>query len=339
MKVGILGAGTVTSGSHLPVLVNMPDVTVEWVCDRSAAAAQAVARSYGIEQVYTDLARCPDVDVVLVATPVGSRRVVVPQILARGWHAFCEKPFALGLAEHDAYLAAAAKHGVRIGVGQVRRYARPTASARRLLQRDFLGPLVRVSAAEGFRLRNTGRGSDWHMTDRAAGGGALMETGSHLVDQLLYVLDAEEAALLRCEQRIQRELELASVVHAQVRTARGESVECRMEVSIVEDLCNGIYLEFPNYVLKVGLFFDDALELTTRSGELLCRLEQEEGTGHPSEGFVLEWRDFLEECRRGEPSPVSAATVRTTTALIEASYARAEAAERAGDPDGVPSAR
>ena len=39
---------------------------------------------------------------------------------------------------------------------------------------------------------------------------------------------------------------------------------------------------------------------------------------------MAEWRDFLEQCRTGEPSAVDARSVRHTTALIEASYKQAQ---------------
>jgi myo-inositol 2-dehydrogenase/D-chiro-inositol 1-dehydrogenase len=125
-KVGIVGAGMVTSGSHLPVLVNMPDVKVAWICDRSLDTARAVARSYKIANAYSEISRCPDVDVVLVAVPVGARQSVVPEVLSRGWHTFCEKPFAMTLAEHERYLTDAARFGVQIGAAHIRRYAKHT---------------------------------------------------------------------------------------------------------------------------------------------------------------------------------------------------------------------
>src|SRR5262249_54245285 len=130
VKIGIVGAGVVTSGSHLPVLINIPGVTVEWICDRSGTTAAAVARAYNVRATFTELSQCPDVDAVLVATPVGARRNVVPEALSRGWHVLSEKPFALTLAEHDDYIATARKHGREIAVGQVRRYMKPTATAR-----------------------------------------------------------------------------------------------------------------------------------------------------------------------------------------------------------------
>jgi predicted dehydrogenase len=318
VRIGIVGAGTVSTGSHLPVLSGMADVVVEWVCDKSLERARAVARSYGIAQAYGTVSECPDVDVVLVATPVGFRREVLPEILARGWHAFCEKPFATTLAEHDAYLAAADRHGVQIGVGQVRRYARPTATARRLLGRRFLGPVRRVAAVEGMRVRSTGKGTDWYRADPTAGGGVLMETGSHLVDQALYILDATSVSVRDRSARIHLGVELASSVVAGVGTRPDGVVECGVEVSMLDDLCNGIFVEFESSVLKVGLGFEDGLSLVSKTGDALCEFATREGAATPLEGFFLEWTDFLRQCRTGEGSVIAAATARNTTALIEA---------------------
>lgn len=324
MKVGILGAGTVTSGSHLPVLVNMPGVSVDWICDRSITTAQAVAKPYRIKNVQTKLSECTDVDIVLVATPVGSRNTLIPDILSRGWHAFCEKPFALSLKDHDSYVAAAELHGLQIGVGQVRRYARPTATARKLLQSGFLGPVLRVGAAEGAGVHGTGRGSDWYMTDPSDGGGVLMETGSHLVDQVLFILGATDTSLIECTQRRHMGLELASSVLATIKTAQSESVMCCIELSMLDDLCNGIFIEFPNYLLKVGLFFNGELSLVSKDGIVLSDLVQTEGVSDPMQAFCLEWKDFIQQCQSNKPSIIDAATVRNTTALIEASYKRAQ---------------
>lgn len=328
MKLGVIGAGLVTSGSHLPVLVNMPGVSVDWICDRSAGVAESVARAYKIPRSFSDLSHCPDVDVVLVATPVGARKTVIPQALARGWHVFSEKPFAITLEEHDSYIAEARKHGRQLGVGQVRRYAKPTATARELLHRDFLGPVLRVSAAEGFQMRATGRGAGWHMTDPGAGGGVLMETGSHLVDQLLYVLGARSVSLNEAAQRRHLGIELAATLDADITMENGDTVPCSIELSLIEDLCNGVFIEYPNYILKVGLFFEDTLSLITSEGDTLSTLGVTEGVDNPTAGFVAEWSDFLEQCRSGKPSAVDAVSVRNTTALIESAYKYTQTAER-----------
>jgi predicted dehydrogenase len=323
IRVGVIGAGVVTSGSHLPVLVNMPEVRVDWICDRSLGTANAVARAFGIARVFGDIADCADVDVALLATPLGSRRALVPQVLARGWHAFCEKPFAVTLADHHAFVADARAKGLQIGVAQVRRYAKPTASARTLMRHGVLGPIQRVLAADGFRMRGTGRGNGWHMNERA-GGGVLAEFGSHLIDQVLYILDAT-ASVRDCTQRVHLGLELASSLVADVSRAGGQAIPCSIDVSLLEDLCNGVFIEFAEAVLRVGLGFDGALTLLSKQGETVAEFSMSEGAGSAIEAFYLEWKDFLSQCRTGVPSAVDAATVTATTALIDAASAMRDA--------------
>ena len=319
-RVGVIGAGVVTSGSHLPVLVNMPDVRVDWICDRSLRTAHSVARAYGIDRAVGDMAECGDVDVALVATPLASRRAIVPQVLARGWHAFCEKPFAVTLADHEAFVANARAKGLQIGVAQVRRYAKPTASARTLIRHGFLGPIQRVLATDGFRMRGTGRGNGWHMNDRA-GGGVLAEFGSHLIDPVLYILGATSASVRDCTQRVHLGLELASSVIADVTRSGGPPIPCSMDVSLLEDLCNGVFIEFVETVLRVDLGFDGALTLLSKEGETIAEFSMSDGADSAVQAFYLEWKDFLAQCRTGAPSAVDAATVTPTTALIDAASA------------------
>jgi len=322
LKLGIVGAGLVTSGCHLPALVNMPDVDIQWICDRSLDVARRVAQSYKIAHAYSEIAECPDVDVVLVAVPVGARRAVVPTVLARGWHAFCEKPFATTLFEHDAYLADAARYGVQIGVAQVRRYTEQTMTGRKLLQRHAYGPILGVAAAEGARLRRTNRGSGWYVPDTAASGGMFAELGVHLVDQVLFVLGATDVSVRSCSQAIHLDLDLTTSVLADVTTAAGATIACGMEFSVVEDLCNGIFVEFADCVLHLGSFLGDSITLRSRDGDTLGEFALREGATSLFEAFCLEWRDFLRQCRTGAPSLADAASVRPTTALIEACSAR-----------------
>jgi len=328
-RVGIIGAGVVTSGSHLPVLVNMSDVSVEWICDRSAAAAERVARSYGIGRTCTDLQQCPDVDVVLIATPVGTRRELVPQVLERGWHAFCEKPFALTVTDHESFVATARARGRQIGVAQVRRYAKPTATARTLLARETFGPIQRVLAADGFRMRGTGRAGGWHLSDRAEGG-VLAEFGSHLIDQVVFLLAATGASVRHAEQRVYGGLELASSIVADLSPASGPAVPCAFDVSLLDDLCSGIFVEFATVTLRVGLGFEDALTVIGPSGDPVADVTMHDGAASAVHAFYLEWRDFLRQCRTGEPSAVDAASVTPTTAVIDQAARRPRAA--AGEP-------
>jgi predicted dehydrogenase len=326
LRVGIVGAGTVSSGSHLPILVNTPNISIDWICDSSLATARSVARAYSIDAAYERIAQCPDVDVVLIATPLGSRRQVVPEVLSRGWHAFCEKPFAATLDEHNEYEALAEQHRVQIGVAYVRRFTRPSTTARRLVSQRFLGSIKRVTAAEGVRVRGTGRGADWYMADPKAGGGILFETGSHLLDQVLYVIGATDVTVSSCAQRLHRGLEIGTTINATALSGQ-QWVECSFELSMNEDLCNGIFVELEECVMRIGLYFD-SIALLSHKGEWLCDLGLDMAADTPPQAFYLEWADFLHQCRTGEPSSVAAANSRSTTALIDLCGQRAEHGER-----------
>lgn len=164
------------------------------------------------------------------------------------------------------------------------------------------------------------------MSDPAAGGGIFMEMGLHLLDQILFILGATRVALRASSQNVHLGYGLATSLVADVETAPGTAIECSVEFSVVEDFCNGIFVEFPDYVLKVAF---EELSILSRDGERLCQLSSNDGPASVVEGFSLEWRDFLQQCRTGEPSAVDAATVRNTTALIEACYARSRPVESA----------
>src|SRR5438876_117347 len=87
IRIGIFGAGSVVKELHLPVLSNMPEVEVSWLCDKVESHARNLSKALApSSQVFTRIEDCPDVDIVLVAIPVGFRREPLRQIFARGWH-------------------------------------------------------------------------------------------------------------------------------------------------------------------------------------------------------------------------------------------------------------
>lgn len=327
VRVGIIGAGAVTGGSHLPALGRIPGVRVEWLCDRQREAAEALAGRWGVPATHTALTDCPTVDVVLVATPVASRPAIVPALIERGMHVFCEKPFALGTEEHERYVALARARGVQIGVAQMRRYAAATATAASLVRKGAFGALVRVAAAEGQGVRNTGRGGEWHLTDASVRTGVLLETGSHLVDQVQWITDAARVEVTDATQRKGRGIELESDLRLALTLGDGRTIPGRVQLSMLRDLPNGIFLEFERATLFVGLFFGDPLRLIDADGRTIAVLEKSEGTDNDTDSFVLEWMDFLAQVRTGTPTRIDAQTVRHTTSIIADAYDRLQGVE------------
>jgi hypothetical protein len=325
MRIGILGAGGVSKDLHLPVLVNIPNVDISWICDKDEQRARQLAKLFKIPRVFDNIEKCSDVEIVLVAIPVGYRNKVMHHIFRRGWHAFCEKPFAVTLTECDQYLSEAERRKVQVGVGMVRRYGAATVAAKRMIHEGYFGDIVEVWASEGARLKRTGKEDGWYMADtKAAGGGVLMEVGSHLVDQMCMILDVNDFKLERCIQKKFKGLEFETRFIGSLSTEKQNSIPCVFEVSRIDDLCNGIFVKFPNLILKCGLGFDSPLEVCSLEGKLIAQLVVAEGAKTIAQAFFLEWRDFIDQCISGSPSSVSADTARQSTAIIEECYVRAQ---------------
>lgn len=325
IKIGVLGAGRVSRDMHLPVLSNIPEARVTWLCDKNEQRAQKLAKLFSIPAVFTCLEECSDVDIVLVAIPVGYRLAVMNYIFRRGWHAFCEKPFAVSLAEHDRYLTEAHENNVQVGVGLVRRYGSATVMAKEIVHGGYFGPIVQVWANEGNRTKRTGQESNWYLTDpKVAGGGVLMETGSHLIDQMCTILDINEHKLHRCFQRKFKDLEYETIFMGTVSNVKQRNIRCVFEVSRLEDLCNGIFIQYSNFILKCGLFFEESLELLRLNGDIIANFDLDKGAHTISQALFLEWQDFLTQCTSGNASSVRADTARHSTAIIEQCYKKSD---------------
>lgn len=326
IKIGILGAGSVVELYHLPVLSNMPNVNISWLCDRVENRAQRLAKVYSISKVYMCIEECTDVDIVLVAIPVGFRREPLQYIFQRGWHVLCEKPFAVSLAEHDAILYQASEIGVQVGVGLMRRYYRTNALAKQLLQVQVFGAVEEVWASEGTRMRGTGREEGWYLSEsKAAGGGILLETGSHLVDQVFTILNVLDFRVQESWQCTFNALDFETRVVSTVATSNQSEIKFTLALSWMKDLYNGIVIRFHTGTLKFGLLPGDRLLLCTRDGLPLAHLEAEKGARHVYQAFYLEWQDFIAQCTSSHKSAISAETARQSTAFIEACYRSARA--------------
>jgi predicted dehydrogenase len=309
---------------HLPVLANMSDVQVEWICDTAPERAELLKVAMAPHaRVLTSIEGAPDVDIVLVAVPVGFRAPLIEQMFRRGWNVFCEKPFAITAAEHERLVAGAREANVQIGVGLMRRFYGTTITAGRLLRSRILGDIVEVTASQGMRLNRTDR-ADWYQSDpRASGGGALMETGSHVVDQLFTMLGVTRFTLLSCRQKKIGELETETVAVADLTTADQKHVRLNLAVSNARELFSGFNFRFVNGALRMGMLPADRLVLLDANERQIVKIAAE-GADEAHQAFYLEWREFIEQCReRKGTSRASADTAIQSTAFIESCYTAA----------------
>jgi len=175
MRAGLVGAGWI-GRQHAETLAGRDDVSVAAVCDTDAGRAAAVAALSGAE-VFADWAAMLDaaeLDVLWVCTPPLAHAGPAIAALERGLPLYLEKPIARSLDDARLIAAAADRTGTVCAVGYQWHAVELLDDLRQALAGRTIGCLVGQSIG-GTQSR------PWFL-DRAAGGGNLLERGSHHLD-------------------------------------------------------------------------------------------------------------------------------------------------------------
>jgi predicted dehydrogenase len=124
LRVGIVGCGLIAQVMHLPHLAELGDsYEIAALCDVSEPVAAACAHRYHVKTVHTswqDLV-AEGLDAVMVLTS-GSHAPIAVAAAQAGSHVFVEKPMCLSLEEGREMYTAAGDAGVRLMVGNMKRY-------------------------------------------------------------------------------------------------------------------------------------------------------------------------------------------------------------------------
>lgn len=190
MRVGFIGAGFARR-VQLPALALVSGTKASAIASGHRANAEAVAREFGVPRVFGDgveLARSPDVDLVIVCSTPDSHARYAIAALEAGKHVLCEKPMALDAFEAAQMVTASAQRPDSLAwIDHELRYEPNRRRARELIRSDAIGELRHVELSLKPYLRGDGRpqafGAPWNWwSDAARGGGILGAVGSHLID-------------------------------------------------------------------------------------------------------------------------------------------------------------
>jgi predicted dehydrogenase len=184
MRVGLIGCGG--QGRYLAWAVLRTDRADLVACaDVNRPAAEAIARECGATDAFgnTDemLARA-QLDAVMIATTHDQLQPIALTSAMAGKHLFVEKPMALDAGQAHKLVSAADGAGVKLMVGYALGYTPARRVMKELLDNAVVGELAHVNAGKfGGRL---GR---W-LAEPARGGGPLLFVGSHVTDQVLWLV-------------------------------------------------------------------------------------------------------------------------------------------------------
>ena len=195
LRLAILGCGSISRG-HVQRFLSLPEVEIVACADPNPAATGAVAEMVakargGAPAVYASpehalAAHTPDAAAIF--TP---HTLHFPQAMAAldaGAHVLLEKPMVCRSADADALVARAREQGKVLAVAYQMRLQPSFLRVRELLRSGAVGEMraVAVVLTQDWIERITASNRTWRFNPALSGGGELMDSGSHLLDILLW---------------------------------------------------------------------------------------------------------------------------------------------------------
>jgi predicted dehydrogenase len=186
MRGAIVGFGVIASTGHTPAYLKMKQHPILAVADPIEARRRAAEKLIPGVKTFAShqelLAAGLPIDFVDIATPPSAHLEIARAAAERGLHVLCEKPITVSLAEARELLLTARDRRVTIFPCHNYKHAPVVKEMRDAIQSGRIGA-VRSATLSTFRTTNAKGTPDW-MTDwrrykRHAGGGIVMDHGSH----------------------------------------------------------------------------------------------------------------------------------------------------------------
>jgi predicted dehydrogenase len=241
LRFGLVGAGGIAQAyaqafreTHIAELVAVTDVRQ----DAAEAIAQSLkARSYADHREMVDH---EELDAVIVCTPPISHPDICCDLAEQHVNVLCEKPLAVTSKEASRMFEVAAKHGVKLTMASKFRYADDVVRAKSIVSSGILGDIILFENVFTSRVDMSNR---WNSKLAIAGGGVLIDNGTHSVDIMRYFFGPVSELQVVEGKRVQQ-LEVEDTVRMFVKT------ECGVMGSI--DLSWSINKEQPTFLSIYG---------------------------------------------------------------------------------------
>ncbi len=321
----IIGCGAVVQQLHLPVLrllESLGEIKVRGCYDRSADAARQVGEALGAERWGTEPRpeEGDGTDVALVATPPGSHAEIARQYLGAGKSVFVEKPFTTTRADAEELVREADERGAVIAVNHFWRFYPSFGVVRRALAGRKFGQVLEVEATEGFRM-GWAPASNYLTEDPF--GGVLHDTGSHLLDAVLFSLGADrpDGRIAVCVEGVDKVPPAEPSHDCRASFVLGtdfeEDIQVKLNVSRLRPRARALKIRGSFGLMLVPATFARAPALFLDDQEMRLEATGADSASSVEDCFLRGHREFLEQVRGGQASRLSGSRFLGLTELLE----------------------
>lgn len=205
LRVALLGYGLAGRVFHAPLIAATPGLRLAAIVTNDPVRRGQAAAEHPQAVLMDDAAalwsRAADYEIAVVAAPNTAHVPLATAALDAGLHVVVDKPLTTDARAALALVAHAGERGRLLTVFQNRRWDGDALTVRDLLLAGRLGTVHRLES-RFERWRPQPKPGSWRERSSAAeGGGLLLDLGSHLVDQALWLLGPVTAVYAELETR------------------------------------------------------------------------------------------------------------------------------------------
>ena len=335
LQVALVGFGY-WGPNLLRVLYELKGLRVRCVCDLDTERLDRAKQRYPSVEPTTDMDRVlddPEVDAVIIATPVFTHFELASRALAAGKHVYVEKPLAASISDAEELIATARERGLVLMCGHTFIYSPAVRAVKELIDAGELGDIYFISSSRV----NLGL----HQRDVSV----VWDLGPHDFSILLYWLGelpttvgaiGRDSVVKGIPDVAFIDLSYASGTIAHVELSWLAPSKLRRTV-IVGSRKMVVYDDTspePVRVFDSGVRYQDPesfgeFQLSYRTGDILSpKLDT-------TEPLAAQLADFVQGVRTGGEIASNGHIARDVVALVEA----AEASLRSGEPMAMPRSR
>jgi len=313
LQLALVGCGGI-AGAYLQALHGLAGTRLVAAVDtdpaRRTLCGPDVAPFATVEELLVARAAGLTVDAALVLTPPVSHEALAVQLMAAGIHVLCEKPLAVSGEAARRMVAASRQHGRVLMMGSKFRYTPDMLRARQLLDEGAIGTLLLYENVFCSKVDMTRR---WNSDPATAGGGVLVDNGSHSVDIARYLMGPIRRVAAQFGRKVQP-IPVEDTARLLFESANGAVGSVDLSWSLTK--------EVPSYVRLYG--DKGTLEVGWKSSRLKREGEREWtpfGSGYDKVGaFRAQLEDFAAVVTDRRTPRIGATDAIASVLVVEAAY-------------------
>lgn len=192
VRLGLIGCGGFM-GAHIQRLSGVRNARIVALADPNEEnLARFVERHPKVKKAkrfadYEEMLETEELEGVIIASPHTLHAEQIRGSLKRGVHVLTEKPMVCTVKEAQSVIRAAKRHDRILMIGYQRHFSPAFRLARDIIASGKLGRVTFAAALQAQNWLAATRGT-WRQDPSLSGGGQLNDSGSHLLDIVLWVM-------------------------------------------------------------------------------------------------------------------------------------------------------